>query len=222
MVERVLLGNEVWFRKSWSTSAVQGSGTFLGEAIGYLLAQAVGVATPKFGVDACDRTAWLSKDVGAAWKPLGAGAQAFRELGGILMLDAVLCNSDRHSMNLGVANGRVSAFDFDKSPLGVPLFAEGYSRPKVQKTIPPQTLEGVDIDEAVNGASTVAAALHALCPSDIEKILRAALFNSPDSEGDLEKVLPVLEYRCTATNDLLDLLVSKLRRGVDGWLDLPG
>ncbi len=160
----------VWVYKAARCIGDEG---LLAEAIAWQLAAAVRLPVPEgaFGELEGHGRGWLSSFVRDATDfQADLDVENIGEVGGVLALDAVVCNEDRHADNLLVAvqsDGRlmVAAIDWDRSAVSRPGRYRAYGTAGVLDTA--AVVIGLHFDQLLPRAMEVATQLHALPNEDV-------------------------------------------------------
>lgn len=204
-----------WVRKR---QANMGCEEFLGEALGWLLANALEAPVPDSAifVDKDGDPSWLSECVPSVvhWDPARVNEISNADgLGAVLALDAIILNADRHGGNLllqadATGDGlHVWAIDHGAALIGSAKDIDGY---REEITDPRNLARGIPVDLVEGSALQAARRACSLAPLDVRGMAQGACLQAKEPAADL--IADVLAERCAKAEKLVTAYLEQIRR----------
>lgn len=212
MYVRDIAGRQ-WIRRE---AALMGDNGVLAEALWWLLADYLNVPVPEAAFH-CDSNndGWLSRRIEAVthWRPsLASYVVNLDGLGGILALDAVTGNPDRHHRNLllevlGESQVRAWAIDAANAAVGCAndLEALGLNPPA-----PHPDTRGIPVDLVAPGALEAALALSSAPDALLLEIVGEAGSLGRANAAEIARLLAAVRARCAVASSITKRYLSAL------------
>lgn len=202
-----------WIRRE---AALMGDNGIQAEALWWLLAKHLDVPVPEaaFHCDS-DNDGWLSERVEEVvhWSPsLASYVTNLDGLGGILALDAITGNSDRHSRNLlleTISDSRLHAWAIDAANAAVGR-AMGVEQLGLDSPEPHPDLTGIPVDLVTPGALEVAQALSSASGAVLSELVHEACTLARADASERTRLLDALGARCAVASQITKGYLTKL------------
>lgn len=201
--------------RMWVRKSMLGVNCVLAEALGFLISRELCVPVPNGAVYISDvELDWLSEYIDSVMHWSSTSIQEISnpdELGGIIALDAIIGNSDRHAGNLLIRPGEeagelhVISIDLADAWIGTAedLEFNGVAIPSVRNLAP-----GIDVEVIRAGAIACAKRANTLGDASLRACVAAAC--EITNEQKYDRLLAALQYRCEHARDIVDRYLNAI------------
>ncbi len=209
----------LWVRKHEVHTGCQ---PLLAEAVAWLMCRHIKISVPDaaFHVDRSGQRSWMSQFISGIkhWQPdYGNFIDNLEDVAGMLALDALLLNEDRHGANIlaqASADGvsfKLWAIDFGNSLVGwIGDFEERGQDAPALETVRRQHAKGLPLEAIGPYLADPLKRLRELSPSAISAVAIAACEVAREPKDSIGRLSQALQRRCLAVEEIVQCYIHRL------------